>query len=142
MKTMQQWMNHRALRQLARSSSEIKKINNILYKFLDNNLKDKVTVSGQRESQLHCMVKNAAIATHLRFSAPQLLSQLQQHPQLARIKSIHFHVQSHTPHASVPRARRANRPSPEARSALAQTAAHCQHPTLKSALLKLAKQPG
>ena len=141
MKTIQQWMNHRTLRQLTRSSSEIKKINDILYSLLDNELKDKVVVSRHWESQLHCMVKNAAIATHLRFRGPQLLNQLQQHPPLARIKSIHFHVQSHTPKTKALPSRRANPPSSEARNTLAETAAHCHHPALKNALLKLAKQP-
>jgi hypothetical protein len=140
MKTIQQWMNHRALRQLTRSTSEIKKINSILYRSLEAEFKNKVVVSSHRESQLHCMVKNAAIATQLRFRGPYLLDQVKQHPLLANLKSIHFHVQSHTPEKAPARTRQVRAPSPDARSVIAETAAHCRHPALKSALLRLAKK--
>lgn len=81
-----------ALQRIFAKAAQLKELNDILMQFIDPKLKRSCLVANLHEDKLIVLAQNASVATHFRFSIPELLPQLQKHPLLKGINKIECKV--------------------------------------------------
>lgn len=128
------------LRKIVRQAQRLLAMDHILKSCLPENLRPHCQVAQATATELTLGVASAAWLTHLRYLKPQLLQQLQKHPQCAYVRDVQFKIQ---PAASLAEKKPVPPPpayiSAENKELLHSIAETVSHPLLKKSLLKLSR---
>jgi hypothetical protein len=81
-----------ALQRIFAKVRELNELNQVLMQHLEPKLAKGCMVANIYSDRLVVMAENAAVATQLRFSTPDLLPALREHPLLREIKTIECRV--------------------------------------------------
>ena len=140
--------SHKSIKQIAESNASnfskilkhvarLEKMNQAIKALLSPEMVAYCQVANYREGQIILEIKNAAIATLIRFQLPNLLSKIRQDPTLAGVTSISYYIQPAIK-KQIPILPLVNRNlSPKNAQCLNDIAAGINDPKLKSLLIKL-----
>jgi len=130
--------NNNRLKPLLANARHVMKFDFLLKLYLDEPLKSNCQVSIFHGHKLVIFVEAPVWATQCRYQIPSLLKQLQQHPEMVKLKFIEIKIQS-KPLTPKKKPRKATPISAANSDMLKSTADSVDDECLKAALLKLSR---
>jgi hypothetical protein len=118
---------------------QLHQIQNILHCYLDKKLAPHCVVANFENHSLSIITDTALWATQLRFQIPNLLTQLRQHDELAKLQEIRCKIRPKQPLPPEIEYPQQERLSLETSKILLETAKSIKHSSLKEIMEKIAQ---